>query len=335
MKFYLFILCSVLVGCSAQDANPFETVDNNVESLVSTRIVDLEEYDILRADKVLSYNGCYIFQDVMSQSSKYTLLSCDLKSVKRGVPQGQGEGEVTMVVRMSVSGDSLYVMEPNASRLSTLKVDDDVLSVKHTSSFGSMIGLSYQPLPDGNVIMSTFDPNEFILLVDHDGNVLSRAEKPVLNDIPEICSYNIFPNTFVVSSPDGKHFAYSMIYAKSFGFGDIANSSIVYTKQVCYGDILFDYSDSSKPRISKDNLLCAIDAASSPNYAMFLYSGKVYSRDSYQSDLVLLYDWNGKNYRWLKLDHALTSIGYDSDRHILFGLADMPEVHLVEYSIEL
>lgn len=336
MKCFSLILSisSCLVGCTVEDRNPFNSVEET-QLLSSSRIIELEECDILRVDDVDSYKGSYIFQDIVSRSSKYTLLSNDLKTVKKGISQGQGRGEVEMVVRMSVCGDSLYVMQPNARKLSTVTVSEESLDMSDFNDFNSMIGVSYQALPNGNFIMSSVDNASLLSLTDHDGNVLSTIGSPDFGDIPEMCLSNILGNTYVVVSPDGTHYAYGMMYSQSFGFGSVVDNSLRPIADKNYNKVLIDYSNSQRVVISKDNVLSFIDAASSEKYAIFLYCGKTYSRDNFNANLVLLYDWNGKNYKWLKLDHALISVGYDLERHVLFGLSEMPEICLVEYNIEL
>lgn len=136
--------------------------------------------------------------------------------------------------------------------------------------------------------------------------------------------------------PDGKMVAFT---THNFGALDIINvedSFPILVHRETFTKPLFGSEDGNVIRasFSDENLVGFLHASVTDKHIYGLYSGKPQGDDASGSDVVFVFDWEGKKVKTIHLDKAVSFIVVDKEGSFLIGYSDDGKANFYKYNLQ-
>ncbi len=329
-------LISSCVFKSNKSPLEFKTKD-----ISASRIVNLEDYGILNAMSVSCYDSVYIFSDWSVNEDMIAILPKDLSSkpILSG-SRNDGPDGLTEPFFVKSADDGILVISKHPSK---------VLSLSHITG-----KLSYvKSYPDGighfffffnsHVYISSCRPVQdscWLCYGDIYEGVVQRIDYPddkVLKELTKVQQSMVYTNSRVSISPDKKHFATSTLCTGIMALGSIGEGAIKLTTINNFHSPEIERVNGFRISYGGNSIRGFTANAATNKHALFLYSPYTENNpgpeDSYNTNNILVYKWDGTHEVNLRVKEQLSFIGYDAKRNLIYGLVHNPEVQLVEYDL--
>ncbi len=112
-KIHIFILFIVLPNLSCNQAinNPIQHFEKSPKQrLTHSKIVDLEEFDILRPGHVIRKDDSYMIWDLKNETL-FHLVDFDSKKVIKGIRIGNGPGETISPTSLQLKDGKFFIFD--------------------------------------------------------------------------------------------------------------------------------------------------------------------------------------------------------------------------------
>jgi hypothetical protein len=135
-------------------------------------------------------------------------------------------------------------------------------------------------------------------------------------------------------SPSGKKMAHVLIKGDMIYYYNISDNgdlALISEQIKSYPDYRYDSGAMSKGAPMHHLKACATD-----EYVYTLYSGRNYKDDkdrAFQSNLIHVYDWEGKLVKKLQLDIDVKQMAVTKDNRKIYAIADLPDPVLVVFEL--
>ena len=240
---------------------------------------------------------------------------------------GRGADEVSMMMTFKSESDGFHFWDPNKHLLSSVKADTPWLISKSVSfaKANSQIFKAYRINDDTSFGTGPFQGHPFAILNNKTDSattlfgIYPLSEEENLNDTQKAyacqwnCHYEPGRKRMAAATTCGSFIAF-------YDLKDLNEPALVCRK----GNILpkFVKAKGGTVKFLPDNTYGFIDVTGNAHYCVALYWGKRHDdfpKDIYGGNLLLIYDWNGKPIRAIKLENIYRAITItpDSDTILL------------------
>lgn len=139
----------------------------------------------------------------------------------------------------------------------------------------------------------------------------------------------------LIAKPDGSKIVFA---AKYFGAFDIIGITdlepkIIFRSEFDKPIFTSESGNVIKPNFSKENNLGFLSTAVTDDFIYMLYSGKEMNQENYSSDIVLIYNWEGKKIKTILLEKSVSLIAVDSEDKFLIGYHDDGQANLYKFKL--
>ena len=94
----IFFITLFLLSCNKTINNPIQHFEKSQkQELAPSRIIDLEEFDILKPGLAIRNDDSYMIWD-LNNENMFHLVNFDSKQVAKGIRKGSGPGEIIAVM---------------------------------------------------------------------------------------------------------------------------------------------------------------------------------------------------------------------------------------------
>lgn len=339
---YLLILI-VLAGCTTIPKSfPYEVFTDSV-TVAPSKVVELAEHNVLKDCGSIRYKGWLFFVDDYTITHNcIKAVSEDFTKTLEAVNRGNGPCDISESAYFFIYHDSLLVHDLNLKKLLQIDIVDDSIKVSFYKALDNSLSNSFMPLAENRLLSTSILDSAMTRIVDLNDNVYFRQPYPpeeTLQNMDVMSQNSIYGNAQFTISPSKDKIAYGLTDMGLFGFGRIV------TQDSLYFDKIIQYYSIKKYRkqewvviIDNTSILNVNSATSSDKYVFFLHHGgeKMEIINNIFSHRILVYTWDGEPYKMLtfKENPNLTTINYDPERNILYGIALNPESQYVEIELD-
>lgn len=340
---YIWIFFAILpiLSCSKPLNNPIQHFSSDQrEMLTHSRIIDLEEFNILKPGAVIRKDDSYMFWDINNEKT-FHFVNFDSKRVIKGVKKGSGPGEIIYPSSYQLIQDKFYVFDPDNKKISQIDVSSDttlILKEIEKVNFDKKLFLiNYQK---SNMIATGLFEDAWLATLTTNGKIISKINFPDFeetSDTPKMALSFLYLITHTSNKPDNKKVVAVTQDLGVISFFDYINGEILKEyKQIKYFAPNFILRENGGISYSKDGLIgfCGVDC--DDKYVYILYSGRTYAEHELKShycENLFIYDWDGNPIKHYILDIPLISMKYDKAKNSIYGIGYHPEGAFVEYQL--
>ena len=344
--YYLLVVLSVLItACTRNITCPIRHFDGKpVKKLYPTKIIDLENFDVLRPINFTRLgDGVFVVQDLRN-SNIFNLINLYSQEVMRGVSIGQGPGEfVQPPITLQYLNGRILAFDFVSTKIFEIVPSSDTTLVAqelYAIDTGTIPSLMRIHFLDSNSFIARGIFKDFWLAeMNTKGEILATIPYPSWAETRNI-PWTALPqlhSKHVAHSPDGQRVVVAMGSHGLLSFLNRTESGVEEYKQIKYHPPLFHITERGGSAFSRDNVRGFVDVACDDNYIYALYSGRTinsYGAESGYGKHLLVYDWAGNPIRRYILDIPLLwRIYFDRERNRIYGIANNPEGVLVQYQL--
>lgn len=305
-----------------------------------SKIIDLEEYDILKPGLAFKIDDSYIIMDVKSDTI-FSHVNFDSKRGVKGVKRGIGPGEILSTISLQLKDENLIIYNAEKKEINQVSfISDSILGLKVIDKIKfdqRLFMLNYQ---NTHIVATGLFEKYWLATINNDGKIVSEVNFPEFDNTkntPQLELSLLYLSTHMTTKTDNKKIvAATQDIGAVYCFNVNNNSNLEVYKNIKYFGPEFSIQDRGGIRYSKDGLIgfCGID--SDDKYVYVLYSGRTYAEHemkSHHCEHLLVYDWEGSPIKYYSLEIPLISMKYDKERNSIYGIAYNPEDMFVQYNL--
>lgn len=337
----LILFISPFLSCNKEVHNPIDHFsESKRERLTHSKIIELDEFDILKPASVIRKENSYMIWDLNDEDMLH-LVNFESKEVKRGIRRGSGPGEAVAIVDLQLKDDDFFIFDPNKQKISQVDISSDAtLKLKEVDGFGfeeHLFSVDYQ---NSHCIAVGILEDVWLVVLNREGEVISKVDFPVFeetNNIPKLEQSMLYLSTRTAKKPDNKKVVAA---TQSFGVLSFLNYAdgpkLKEYKQIKYYGPNYIQQGNGAIAWSKDGEVgfCGLDC--DDDYVYALYSGRTFAEHgmvNHHCEHLLVYDWDGNPVKHYMLDIPLFSMKYDKENNSIYGIGYNPEGVFVEYQL--
>ena len=313
------------------------------EKIYPLRIIDLEEFGILRPFNFVQINdSVFVIQDNKAENI-FNLINLSSKKIAKGVNKGQGPYDVIAPSSLLYRNNKVLVWDAMNTKMSELVLSSDTsLVIEEYYRVNTEISVLFRINHLDSTFIASVRSEEFWLAeMNKDGTIFSTIDYPIRDetkDIPRIMLSILYSGSVRMSnSPDGKRVVAASGSQGVLCFMDRTDSGIKEYKQIKYQAPVVAIDPRGQATYTTDNINGFEAVESDDNYVYALYSGRTYIKYKMKSndcEHLLVYDWEGNPVRRYILDVPIRGeMRYDKEKNRIYGLADNPEGVLIVYQL--
>ena len=338
---YLYLLLGILlISCTKNINSPIIHFDGKpAEKIYPSKIVDLEEFGILRPFEFLQIDDSnFVIQDLKDENI-FNLINLSSKKVIRGVNKGQGPNDILVGVGLQYRDNKILTYDAFLKKMNEIVLlSDTTLGIKEVYRIKTEVVMLYMVYQLDSTFIATGQFGDYWLAeMNKDGEILSTIDFPLWEETKDIRKLSR-PSLFfakMAKSPDNKRI---VVVARNQGvisFLNRTDSGIEEYKQIKYHPPKFTITERSSA-YSRDNVegFCAVDCDN--NYVYAIYSNRTYNSHQLLSSYcehLFVYDWDGNPVKRYILDIPINRISYDKEKNSIYGFSNNPEGVLIEYKL--
>lgn len=339
---YLFLLLFflILLSCNKIINNPIQHFNKTQKiKLNHSKIIHLEEFDILKPVDAIRINGSYMIWDDKNENI-FNLLDPLSGKVIKGVNKGNGPNEIISPSSFQNQDGIFLIYDISHRRINQIDMSSDTtLIIKKIQDIKTDKRLFVINRIDSNIIATGIFEDYWLANISTDGEITSGVDFPTFeetNNTPKMQLSMLYISTLMATLDNKKVVAVTQKHAVVSFFNYINNSILKEYKKIKYYAPNFTIEERGNIAFSKDNQVgfCGVDC--DDDYVYTLYSGRTFTGHGVQNhhcEHLLVYDWNGNPVKHYILDIPLFSMKYDNEKKIIYGIGYNPEGVLVEYKI--
>lgn len=314
----LFYCC---VSCTHDASRAIDADFIMVEKLQTKDSINLEELGLLLPFTVTSFDSCFIFGNIRSEYF-VSVLDKQTHTIHNIVNNGNGPGEVILFSLVRNNEDRFLFADVARNNLFELEFKKDFSHNKIFQINDSLINkfCSIATIDDSYIIgTGMFGESRFVIynLIDrtfsYSGKYPNEGGVETLSSIQKAA---LFSGTFIAIHPNKSKF----ISADSgiIEFYDVdKNYKLVLNSFKYYHFPQFSIPNNG-PVIAtkKESITGFIGMTYNSTYVYLLYSNSTYlerGADTFSSNVILVFDWDGKPIKEIILSNEVRSIDVDAD----------------------
>ncbi|WP_158602668.1 BF3164 family lipoprotein [Proteiniphilum sp. X52] len=343
-KIYIFILfiVSAILSCNKTINNPIQYFEKSrKQRLTHSRVIDLEEFDILRPGQVIRKDDSYMVWDLKNEKM-FHLVNFDTKKVIKGIKTGNGPGEIISPSSLQLKDGRFLICDTDRKKISRIDISSDTtLTLREVEDINfdtRLFVINYQ----GSHMIATglFDDAWFASLKGN-GEIISKVDFPSFEETSNTTGMELsmlYISTHIVNKPDNKKVVAATQDLGVISFFNYINGSILEEyKQMKYYGPKFILLERGGIAWSKDGPIGFCDLDCDEDYVYALYSGRTFTEhgmESHHCENLLVYDWDGNPVKHYILDTPLFSMKFDNEKNTIYGIGYNPEGVFVEYQLD-
>lgn len=318
-------------------------------TLSPTDSLDLEQFEILLPSRLIKYDRWVVFE-VSQAKSNLVLLNLDTKRTMEAIMVGRGPGEMKQGGDLHLEGSGAVLTEVNA--LTQVSIDlasvqegyipvlDTIGTFKNCkNAFGRLRrvrGGFVSTVPYHN----TLKEDAWYSLWDVDGYVSAPVMRPKiegLNKLAQNYDYFFFNSSMMAARPDGDRLCVAHPGMAVLSFASVEDRTLREVKRIEYNKPVVVSRGEQSLLDHENSYSCFRSMSPTNDYLYLLYSGKRSQRSGkgeipdYESNHLLVYDWDGNLVVRYYLSRNVSSIFVDGDE--LYCLSTYPSSELLVYQL--
>ena len=329
-------LLAVLFSCSTKK----EQEEVVVQSLKHEVLMG-DEYLIGKINDMALMNDSIPVVINVGSDKMFQVLDYPRKKVVEVGNVGQGPDDFLLSFGLSSKkGNTFSANDVNRCRFSTvhLNTEDDSWWVEHHLKFESFSHIYIKPIANNRYVATGIYDDCHLMLLDEKGTTLKGfGEWPYQDEQEKKVSGQIRASVYqgkLEVSPSGDKLVFAVMSGDIIYFyrvlpdGDL---ELVSKQENAYAH--YDYTSGAHDGTAPEHY---IDACTTEDYVYTLYSGrslKEYGLKCFQSNLIHVYDWEGKLVKKLQLDIDVQQIAVTKDNRKIYAIADLPDPVLVVFEL--
>lgn len=333
-----YYLLFLLTSCHSDD-NKLDLDFPISTKIIATNSTNLEELGLLLSYNVQSFDSCFIFGNIRSENH-ISILNKQTHKVINTAYVGHGPNELIQFISVK-NNDNKYIFADRVrGRVFELDFDEEY-SRNLIFQFSDSINRFFSLIKfDSNSYIGTgmFEAGRFLLYNGDDNTYYHLGEYPQNEDIRQLNSYQkaaLFAGTFIGVHPKGNKLISA--YKGLLDFYSItSNKKLLNIASKYYHFPLFGIPDNNSGLViasRRENITGFLSLSYNALYVYLLYSNTSFLEkldDTFSSNIVLVFDWNGNPIKKYDLDNNLLSIDIDGDT--LWGVS-ADHSHLYKYEL--
>ena len=337
----LFILYILVVSCS-NDKDKVLTVFKDEINVSPSRVVSLEDYDVLKPIDVLKVNEDYLIRDDKAYNL-FTKINFQRNTITRGIDKGNGPNEVNFITSVEQYKNKILIFDTSNKKISSIDIDNDsTLTLREETTLNAQNRSSMINYINNGFIGSGMFKDFWIGYFDiHSEALKSSISFPVFEETDHLVDIQksvIFINTLTTVHPHKNKFVAATMKCGVLSFCEMSNDNIINEyKQIKYYPPQFNVVDDFG-NIAYDKqykvAFCDIDCCD--DYVYVLYSGRSFETHgllNHHCEHLLVYDWSGSPIKHYKLEIPMSSMRYDNQNKSIYGIGYNTEGVLLEYKL--
>lgn len=329
------IICMFTISCTNDKKTLYENfnIERNIQKLSE---IPLKE-NLSIVGRMTIIDSSIIIQSYRSTHNFYIFSLGNGECINKIVSYGRANNESQWANMENTNNNCFNYYDVNNNCIVQIKKNDLLNEIPESRKAKIIIDKSFMYgsdvtlLSDGRYLYVGLNPsqNSVFRITDTSSNLICDFGEAV-SDKKNDESKNILPETQrgnITTSRNNTHFLFTSSYGSVFKFYNCTNkneipkliSSYIYDLPI-YKEI--PNGNMRTVATSKDNILGVLSATSDDNKYYLLYQDKtiIESDNKRTSNIVLVFDINGKPIEKLKLDLNVSIISYDKINNTLVGL---------------
>lgn len=343
-RIHIFILCIVLLvlSCNKTINNPIQHFEKcPKQRLTHLKMIDLEEFDILKPGLVIRKDDSYMIWDLKNENI-FSIVNFNSEEVIKGIKRGNGPGEIISPSSLQLKDGKFFTFDFDRKKINQIDISSDTtLTLKEVEDINfntRLFVINYQ----GSHMIATglFDDAWFASLKGN-GEIISKVDFPTFeetNNIPKMELSMLYISTHIANKPDNKKVVAATQDLGVISFLNYIDGSILEEyKRIKYYGPKFTLQDRGGIVWSRDGQAGFCDLDCDDEYVYALYSGKTITEHgmlSHHCENLLVYDWDGNPVKHYTLDIPLFSMKFDKEKNTVYGIGYNPEGVFVEYQLD-
>ena len=340
--FFIYIIAPLfLFSCDSIIQDPLTNFTaQQTERIKPSKLIELEDYGVLRPNEALKYGDGYIIYD-RKREDVVTYVNFSTGKYVSGVNFGNGPNELIMFNGLKIINDKPHIYDMSHKRIfEIIIVQDSLLQIEPYRDINYNKRLLLIELHGNNIIASGLFGDCWIGYVDIlNGDLLSGIDFPTFentNQLQKIQKSIVYASSHIAISPDSKKFVVATQTAGVISFSNIDVTYITEYKQLKYFPPDFSVVQGGNIVYSKKGKsgFCGVECDDDFIYA--LYSGRTFNSHGETVNYcehLLVYDWEGNPIKRYILDIPMWSMKYDREKNSIYGTAYNPEGLFIEYQL--
>lgn len=332
----------LLFSCNKAINNPIQHFEKSPKQrLTHSRMIDLEEFDILKPAHVFRMDDSYMVWD-NNNEKMFSLVNFDSKKVIKGIRRGNGPGEIISTISLQVKDGRFLIYDADRRKISRINISSDTtLILKEVEEIGfdkRLFIINYQ---GSHMIATGLFEDAWLATLKGNGEIISKVDFPSFEETdntPKMELSMLYLSTHTANKPDNKKVVAATQDLGVISFFNYIDGSILEEyKQLKYYGPDFSLLERGGIAWSKDGLIgfCGLDC--DDEYVYALYSGRTFNEHgmlSHHCENLLVYDWDGNPVKHYILDIPMYSMKYDKKNNSIYGIGYHPEGVFVEYQLD-
>lgn len=338
---FLLFITILLLSCNKTINTPIEHFEKRPKHmLTASKVIDLEEFNILKPGLVIRRDDSYMISDLMNENI-FSLVNFKSGKVIKGIKMGNGPGEIIGVFGFELKYDDFLVYDSDRKKMNQIAISSDsALILKEIEEINfdkRLFGTNYQ---GSHVIATGLFEDAWFASLKGNGEIISKVDFPDFEETSNTTGMELsmlYISTHIVNKPDNKKVVAATQNFGVLSFFNYINGAILDEyKQVKYYGPQFTLLERGGIAWSKDGStgFCGLDC--DDEYVYALYSGRTFTEHgmgSHHCEHLLVYDWDGNPVKHYILDIPLFSMKYDKAKNSIYGIGYDPEGVFVEYQL--
>lgn len=337
---FLLFITLLLLSCNKTINTPIEHFEKRPKHmLTASKIIDLEEFNILKPGLVIQKDDSYMIWDLNNENI-FHLVNFDSKKVRKGVRKGIGPDEIVSVMGFQLKEDRFIVYDGDTKKINHIYISSDTaLVLKEIEEIKYDKLLAVTDYQGSHIVATGLLEDAWFISLKENGEIISKVDFPDFEETHNTTGIEmsmLYLSTHFVHKPDKKKLVAATAYLGLLSFLDCIDGSLQEYKQNKYYGPEFSSPQKDYIAWSKDGLIafCGLDC--DDEYVYALYSGRTlteHGMESHHCEHLLVYDWNGNPIKHYILNVPLISMKYDKEKNRIYGIGYDPEGVFVEYQL--
>lgn len=333
--YFTIFLILIYTSCSNKEIRFPESIFSNTETLSQSDFT-VGEKDLAQIEGIHCNDSILIVLDFHSGDS-YTLLDVNSRKVIRRFGSiGQGPDEIPLGTYGHIENNSFYLFYDQTGYIGKYSIDS-LCSTKNNLRSNRLAKYQIEeaqlsraiPLNDSTYLgAGTYKSKFQYLLFNKNSEVFDYNIDIYNSNDANFNKYHKFLSNQgnLKKRPNRNQFVYSINFSSNLDFIEVKNNKINLIKSLHFSNPNYqpiNNDDLNRVIPSKDNIIGYIDICATEKYVYALYTNKKIFENNkgndYNSDTILVFDWNGNPIKKLRLRNEAYYICINENRKTLYA----------------
>lgn len=346
-KSIVLILLFLLIGLySCENTQiPMDPLEHFKEygttKLSVSKRIDLDSVGIFKPGGIIKHGDMYVIE---YQSDECMLKAWTPASNKlyKGIHKGNGPDDIISMSSMQFYKGDLLLYDIMRKRMKKLDLCEEDTTIKLSDAIN--LDIKRRPfivaLTDNGWLASGYFQSSWIHYYNNENRLISSLPFPSFLEtegLSDDAKSIIYMSTEIAVKPDGNKMVCATQKAGVVSISDCKPDTLIETVRLQYFPAVVQLNQTTTVTYSKEGKVGFCEVNCDNDFIYLLYSGRTrkdFGMKSHHCQHILVYDWNGKPIRHYELEVPLFTMGYDSERKMIYGIGYEPEGCIIEYELE-